>query len=138
MEELGSRLAEVSDAPGYPYEFNVVNSSTPNAYALPGGFISVTRGLLLEMTSEDQLAAVLGHEIVHVTARHAAQQRTRSTVSQLLLSAGNIYLQAENVSHAGLYQDLGSIGARAILSSYSRAQEKLSDRVGMRYMAKAG
>lgn len=138
VEQLGYQLAEVSDAPKYPYEFNVVNSSVPNAYALPGGFISVTRGLLLEMTSEAQLAAVLGHEIVHVTARHTAQQRTRGIFTNLLMTAGSIYMRAEGVAHAGLYRELGSIGARAILASYSRSQEKLADRVGMRYMAKAG
>lgn len=138
VDRLGSQLAKVSHAPDYPYEFNVVNTSVPNAYALPGGFITVTRGLLLEMTDESQLAAVLGHEIVHVTARHSAQQQTRSTLTSLLLTAGNIYMRTEGVAYAGLYSDLGSVGAQALLASYSRSQEKTSDRIGMRYMAKAG
>jgi len=138
VDTLGRRLAGVSHAPGLPYEFNVVNSSVPNAYALPGGFVSVTRGLLLEMDHEGELAGVLGHEIAHATARHAARQHTRSVFAGLLLAAGQVYLRTEGVQRAGLYGDLGSLGARAILASYSRDQEREADRLGMLYMARAG
>lgn len=138
VTELGRQLASVSHAPDLPYAFNVVNSSVPNAYALPGGFVSVTRGLLLEMDHEGELAAVLGHEIAHATARHGAQQHTRNVFTGLLLAAGQIYLHTEGVQYAGLYGDLGGLGARAILASYSRRQEREADRLGIRYMARAG
>lgn len=138
VSRVGHQLAAVSHAPDLPYEFNVVNTSVPNAYALPGGFVSVTRGLLLEMDHERELAAVIGHEIAHATARHGAQQYTRNVFTGLFLTIGEIYLRTEGVQYAGLYGDLGSIGAQAILASYSRSQEQQADRLGIHYMAKAG
>lgn len=138
VQTIGEQLASVSHRPKLPYQFNVVNSSTANAYALPGGFISVTRGLLLEMESENELAGVIGHEIAHATARHAARGEVRSILTNVLLTAGQIYLQSEGISNAGLYSDLGQIGAGAILASYSRDQERQSDRLGIQYMTKAG
>lgn len=138
VNKIGQQIADVSHNPDLPFKFNIVNTSTPNAYALPGGFISVTRGLLLKMDDEDQLAAVIGHEIAHATARHYAQQKTQSVFTGLLLTAGSIYLKSEGVQNVGLYQDLGRIGAQAMLASYSRSQEAQADRLGLRYMAKAG
>jgi predicted Zn-dependent protease len=138
VQNMGEQIASVSDRPNLPYTFNVVNSATHNAYALPGGFITITRGLLFEMDREAQLAAVLGHEIVHAAARHSVQQQTQGMFTNLLLTAGSLYLQAEGVQYTGLYQDLGRIGASAYLANYSRAQEEQADRLGMRYMAKAG
>ena len=73
VSEIGMKLTAVSDRK-LPYEFTVLNNSTPNAWALPGGKIAVNRGLLLELKNEAELAAVLGHEIVHAAARHSAQQ----------------------------------------------------------------
>ena len=75
VQGVGQRLAEVSDRP-LPYEFVVLNNSVPNAWALPGGKIAVNRGLLSELNNEAELAAVLGHEIVHAAARHGAQARS--------------------------------------------------------------
>ena len=138
VQNLGDQLAAVSHNPDLPFEFNVVNTSTPNAYALPGGFITVTRGLLLEMDREAQLAGVLGHEIVHATARHSAQQQSQGLVANILLTAGSVYLRTEGVRYGGLYEDLGALGAQAYLATYSRSQERQADRVGMRYAAKAG
>jgi predicted Zn-dependent protease len=138
VQNLGEQIAAVSDRPNLPYQFNVVNSSTHNAYALPGGFISITRGLLLEMDREAQLAAVLGHEVVHVAARHSVQQQTQGFFTNILLTAGSLYLRVEGFQYTGLYQDLGHVGAKAYLASYSRSQERQADLVGMRYIAKAG
>lgn len=138
VSRIGHQLAAVSHDPDLPYEFNVVNTSVPNAYALPGGFVTITRGLLLEMDHERELAAVIGHEIAHATARHGAQQYTRSVFTGLFLTVGEIYLRTEGVQSAGLYGDLGSIGAQAFLASYSRSQERQADRLGIHYMAKAG
>ena len=76
VNEVGQRLAAVSDRK-LPYEFVVINNSVPNAWALPGGKIAVHRGLLIELNSEAELAAVLGHEIVHAAARHGAKGMER-------------------------------------------------------------
>ena len=81
ISQVGQRLAKVSDRPDLPYEFTVLNSSVPNAWALPGGKIAINRGLLLYLEDEAQLAAVLGHEIVHAAARHTA---SRLSQQQLL------------------------------------------------------
>lgn len=138
VQRIGEQIVEVSHRPNLPYEFNIVNSSTINAYALPGGKISVTRGLLLEMDQEEELAAVIGHEIAHVTARHAVQQQSRSVLTNVFLTAGSVYMKSEGVAYAGLYENLGQIGAGALLASYSRSQEQQADRLGIEYMAKAG
>lgn len=138
VEDLGRQLTRVSHRPNLPYQFNVVNSSTPNAYALPGGFISITRGLLLEIENEKQLAAILGHEIGHVTARHAVQQQSSQVLTGILLTAANIYMRSEGVENPGLYSDIGEIGASAMLASYSRSQERQSDKLGLQYMTRAG
>ena len=80
VADVGMKLAKVSHQPDLPYEFVVINSAIPNAWALPGGKIAVNRGLLTELEDEAQLAAVLGHEIVHAAARHSAAQMTRDVV----------------------------------------------------------
>ena len=86
VQNVGNRLAAVSDRQ-LPYEFTVLNNSVPNAWALPGGKIAINRGLLTELGSEAELAAVLGHEIVHAAARHSAQQMSRGLLSQVLVVA---------------------------------------------------
>ena len=80
---VGQRLAAVSDRPDLPYEFVVLNNDVPNAWALPGGKIAINRGLLVLLEDEAQLAAVLGHEIVHAAARHGASQMTRGTLANI-------------------------------------------------------
>ena len=79
VQQVGGKLAAVSDRP-LPYEFVVLNNSVPNAWALPGGKIAINRGLLTELSSESELAAVLGHEIVHAAAKHSAQQMSRGAL----------------------------------------------------------
>ncbi len=81
VQRVGNRLAKASDR-DLPYEFRVINSSVPNAWALPGGKIAINRGLLLELNSEAELAAVLGHEIVHAAARHGAKSQERGMIMQ--------------------------------------------------------
>ncbi|MCK5913863.1 MAG: M48 family metalloprotease, partial [Desulfuromusa sp.] len=88
VKRVGQKLAAVSDRQ-LPYEFNVINDSTPNAWALPGGKIVINRGLLVELNSEAELAAVLGHEIVHAAARHGAKGMERGMLLQgAVLAAG--------------------------------------------------
>ncbi|MEM9208664.1 MAG: M48 family metalloprotease, partial [Pseudomonadota bacterium] len=99
VNDVGQRVAAVSDRP-LPYEFVVLNNSVPNAWALPGGKIAINRGLLTELETESELAAVLGHEVVHAAARHSAQQMTRATLLQLgMLGVG---IAASDSDYAGL------------------------------------
>lgn len=136
---LGQRLAKVSDRPDLPYEFTVINDSTPNAWALPGGKIGVNRGLLVELDSEAELAAVLGHEVVHAAARHGAKNIERSTLLQLgVVAIGSAVADSDYAKHKDLVVGAAALGAGLITSRYSREAELEADRYGMRYMARAG
>jgi predicted Zn-dependent protease len=132
---VGQKLAAVSDR-DLPYEFVVLNSSVPNAWALPGGKIAVNRGLLLELGSEAELAAVLGHEIVHAAARHGALAMQRGLLLQGALLATAVATQRDN--NSGLALGAANIGAQLITQRNSREAELESDQYGMQYMARAG
>jgi len=84
VQRVGNKLAAKSHRPGLSYRFTIVDSATVNAFALPGGYIYITRGMLAYLNSEAELAAVLGHEIGHVTARHSVRQHSASTATSLL------------------------------------------------------
>jgi predicted Zn-dependent protease len=135
VRSVGNKLAAVSDAP-LPYEFVVLNNSVPNAWALPGGKIAINRGLLIELESEAELAAVLGHEIVHAAARHTARQQTRSMWMQGLVVATAVVTSDSNYGNMAL----AGAGAAAQLTTmkYGRSAELESDKYGIRYMVKAG
>jgi predicted Zn-dependent protease len=135
VDGVGNRLADVSDRP-LPYEFIVLNSSVPNAWALPGGKIAINRGLLTEINSEAELAAVLGHEIVHAAARHSARQMERGTLLQVAVVGTAI--ATGNSGYSDLAAGGASVGAQLISQSYGRSAELESDLYGMRYMSKAG
>jgi len=135
VREVGNRLVAVSDRK-LPYEFNVINSSVPNAWALPGGKISINRGLLIEMQSEAELAAVLGHEIVHSAAKHGARAQTRGLGLQLAAVGTTIGLSKQLGAQGA--QLIGSVGAQLISQSYSRKAERESDKYGVLYMSRAG
>ena len=132
---VGNKLAAVSDNP-LPYEFVVLNNSVPNALALPGGKIAINRGLLTELGSEAELAAVLGHEIVHAAARHSAQQQTRSMWMQGLVVATAVVTSDSDYGNMAV----GGVGAAAQMATmkYGRSAELESDKYGMRYMSKVG
>ena len=138
VQEIGGWLATRGHRPTLRYEFNAVNDPVINAYALPGGKISITRGLLARMESEDEMAAVLGHEIGHVTARHSAQQYTRQILTQLVLIGGMAYMEAEQVENRELYALGGLLGAQLTMAHYSREQERQADELGLQYMVSAG
>ncbi len=138
VDGVGLRLAAVSHRPEIPWEYNAVNDPDVNAYALPGGKISITRGLLSRMETEDELAAVLGHETGHVTARHAAQHYTRAMLTQLALVGGMAYMEIQDVKYRNIYALGGMIGAQLVLARYSRDQERQSDHLGLEYMTAAG
>lgn len=135
VQDVGQRLAAVSDR-DLPYEFVVLNNSVPNAWALPGGKIAINRGLLTELNSEAELAAVLGHEIVHAAARHSAQQMTRGMLSQALVLTTAIVASDED--YGMLAVGGASLGAQLVNARYGRGAELESDRYGMEYMSRAG
>ncbi len=132
---VGKRLAAVSDR-GLPYEFTVINDSTPNAWALPGGKIAINRGLLVELKSEAELAAVLGHEIVHAAARHSAQGMERGMLLQGVMLATQI--ASANSEFANLAVGGAAAASQLITQKYSRDAEREADYYGMKYMYKAG
>jgi beta-barrel assembly-enhancing protease len=135
VNNVGQRLAAVSDRP-LPYEFVVVNNSVPNAWALPGGKIAVNRGLLLELENEAELAAVLGHEIIHAAARHGAKSMARGILLQGAVLATGI--AAGGSDYSQLAVGGASAAAGLISKKYSRGAESEADFFGMKYMSKAG
>ncbi|HEY7641013.1 MAG TPA: M48 family metalloprotease [Steroidobacteraceae bacterium] len=139
VNEVGQKLAAVADRK-LPYEFVVLNNSVPNAWALPGGKIAVNRGLLTELQSEAELAAVLGHEIVHAAARHGAKAQERGTILQVGLAAAQIGAAVSDVDTniAGLLIQGAGVGAQLVQQKYGREQELESDHYGMKYMKLAG
>jgi len=136
---VGQKLAKLSDRPELPYEFVVLNNDVPNAWALPGGKIAFNRGLLVELKDESQLAAVLGHEIVHAAASHSAQQMSQQQLlgigAQL---AGAAVQNSQYARYGGLFQQGVGLGAAAYTSRYGREQELEADAYGMEYMVNAG
>ncbi len=137
--EVGMALAAISHRPQMPYSFRGVNAAHVNAYAFPGGSIAVTRGIMAELENEAELAALLGHEIGHVNARHTAERMTKGTLMQLALAGSSGYVRSsEYATYAPFLEKIGGLGAGALLASYSRADEREADRLGMQYMAAAG
>lgn len=133
---VGKKLAAVSDRPELPYEFVVLNNQVPNAWALPGGKIAINAGLLVLLDDEAQLAAVLGHEIVHAAARHGATQMTTGTLANIGMVAVGVAAQAQPGEQ--LYGMASQLGSAAWMAKYGRDDELESDYYGMRYMAEAG
>ena len=135
VQGVGQRLAAVSDRK-LPYEFAVLNNSIPNAWALPGGKIAVNRGLLTQLNSESELAAVLGHEIVHAAARHSAQAMSRGMLIQGGLIAAQV--AAHDSDYGNIAMMGAGIGAQLLTQRYSREAELEADRYGIDYMKSAG
>ena len=136
VQRVGQKLAAVSDQPELPYEFEIINSSVPNAWALPSGKIAINRGLLTELKNEAQLAAVLGHEIVHAAARHSAQRLQQG----MLLNAGlaGLGMMVSDNDFRQIILGGAGLGASLALAKYGRNHELESDAYGMDYMARAG
>jgi predicted Zn-dependent protease len=136
VASIGSGLDRLSHRPAMPYSYRVLNANYVNAYTFPGGAVGVTRGILAELNDEAELAALLGHELGHVNARHAAQRQGQSLLAQAVIAGVNVAAQD---SEWGAIAGLGSqIGASALLSSYSRDNEREADALGQDYMVKAG
>jgi predicted Zn-dependent protease len=131
VSRVGQKLARQSELPNLTFTFTVLDSPIVNAFALPGGYVYVSRGLLTLAGNEAELASVLGHEIGHVTARHSAERYGQS-MAVGIASVGLGVFGGNLASQAG--QSLGTLALR----SYSRDQELESDTLGIRYMARAG
>ena len=128
---IGMRMAAESERPKLPWEFHVVDDAAVNAFAIPGGFIYVTRGLLGAINTEAELASVLGHEIGHVTHRHSVQQMSKAQLAQLGLGVGSILS-----SDIAKFGQLASAGLGLLFLKYGRDAENQADQSGLRYALK--
>jgi predicted Zn-dependent protease len=128
VSEIGMKMAKTSERPNLPWEFHVVDDASVNAFALPGGFIYVTRGLLASINDEAELATVVGHEIGHVTNRHSVQQISKAQIAQLGLGIGSIL--SSDIARFG---QLASAGLSVLFLKYSRDAENQADQAGFRY-----
>lgn len=136
LSEVGGRLDARTHRPQMPYSYRVLNANYVNAYTFPGGAMGVTRGILVDLDNEAELAALLGHELGHVNARHAAQRQGQSMVAQVAMTGVNLIGSAAGY---GSLTDLGTkLGASVLLSSYSRDNEREADALGLDYMVRAG
>jgi len=131
ISSIGLKLAKVSERPNLPWHYSVVDVPAVNAFALPGGYIYITRGILPFLNDEAQLAGVLGHETGHVTARHAAQQYTRSVGGTVGLVALGIF-----VPGARPFGQLAEQGLGVLFLKYGRGDELQADQLGARYTAR--
>jgi predicted Zn-dependent protease len=140
VRDLGRRIAANTEQPQGPWTFTLLDSPVVNAFALPGGYVYVTRGLVALAGDEAELAGVIGHEIGHVTAAHSVQRNERATMAQIgVLAAviGAAALGVEGSALDALGQGAGAV-AQGAVASYSRAQEIEADRLGVAYLARSG
>lgn len=132
VNRIGQKLAAVSHRPELTYHFTVLDDDTVNAFATPGGYIYITRGIMAYLGSEAELAAIIGHEIAHVTARHAVQQHGKSSILRVLSTVVGL---ATPFQTGGVLTDY--VGG-ALLSGFGRKAELEADELGAEYIAKAG
>jgi predicted Zn-dependent protease len=135
VNEIGQRLAKASHRPALEYHFTVLDSPEVNAFALPGGYVYVTRGILAYLNSEAELAAVLGHELGHVTARHSVQQLSAATAASVGAALLQIFVPE---TRGALGDNLLNLLGKALLSGYGREHELEADRLGAEYLARTG
>ncbi len=131
IQELGSSLAAQSERPDLPWTFRVIDDPIVNAFALPGGFIYVTRGILTHFNSEAELASVLGHEIGHVTGRHGAERMSKAQLAGVGLMAAAIA-----VPEARDYLGYAEQGIGLLFLKFGRDDEREADDLGLRYMTR--
>lgn len=135
VQSVGEKLAAISHRNNLVYRFTVLDSPVINAFALPGGYVYITRGLMAYLNSEAELAAVLGHEIGHVTARHGVRQQSAAQAANLGYTLGAILFPELRGSGS---QNLFNLFGGALLSGYGREHELEADRLGADYLAKSG
>jgi len=130
IKEIGYTVVKNTEEPDIKYKFTILNSLTVNAFALPGGYVYVTRGLLSLLSDEGELAGVLAHEIAHVTARHSSRRYSATTAS-------NITFVVLTIFTAGI-SEFVERGMKLVLQSYSRDQELQADDLAIRYLRNSG
>jgi predicted Zn-dependent protease len=134
VQNVGAKVALNSHRNNLIYRFTVLDSKEVNAFALPGGYIYITRGLMAYLKSEAELAAVLGHEVGHVTARHSVQQYSANQLTNFGIALGSIFIPGMNQASSQLAQLFGA----ALLRGYGREHELEADRLGAEYLARTG
>ena len=134
ITQLGNKLAATSERPNLPWSFKVVDDPIVNAFALPGGFIYITRGIMAHFNSEAQLAWVVGHEIGHVTGRHSVEQLSRAQLAQVGLVAGVLIVPEQFQGALGA----ASVGLQLMFLKFGRDDERQADDLGLRYIDRAG
>ena len=138
LDTLGQRLAKESPRQDVTYQFQVVDMAEPNAFALPGGYVYVSRGLLLLVNSEDELAGVVGHEIGHVAARHTVQKISKQGPFAVVFGIASGLAGIVSPLAANIIGGVGDLTQGLLFSPYSRSQETEADRVGQEMAAQAG
>lgn len=138
VQQVGAALVAHTHRPQMPYSFRCVNAVYINAYAFPGGSIAATRGILLSLESEAELAALLGHELGHVNARHTARQMSKGVLTQAVVGGLGAVAGTQGAVFGSVAEKLGMLGAGALLAGYSRDNEREADRLGMAYMVTGG
>lgn len=133
ITEKGMQMAKISHRPNLPYEFKILDSPVVNAFAVPGGYVYFTRGILAHFNNEAEFAGVLGHEIGHITARHSAKQQTKATIAQILFIGGLIVSPAFRN-----FANEAQQGLQLLFLKYSRDNETQSDELGVEYSTKIG
>lgn len=136
VAELGQRLAASSERPGLPWSFKVLDDPAINAFALPGGYVYVTRGILTHLGSEAELATVVGHEIGHVTARHGANQMSKQMLAMAGLGIAALLATDSDTAEAAV--GAAYVGLSLMFLSYSRNDESQADQLGLRYAQRTG
>lgn len=134
LQDLGGQMGRASHRPNMPYNFRALNANYINAYAFPGGSIGITRGILVNLESEAELAALIGHELGHVNARHTAQRMSKSQLIGMGLMLGTVALGQRSQTGAQALQQYGGLGAQALIAKYSRDDERQADSLAMEYM----
>lgn len=138
VKEVGTRIARVSDDPGYDWQFTVIEDPSPNAFALPGGKVGVNTGLFKVAENDDQLAAVMAHEVAHAIARHSSERMSNQLLVQGAVAAAGVAASTQTEDSASLVQLAAAAATLGITLPFSRAQESEADHIGLIYMAEAG
>jgi predicted Zn-dependent protease len=139
VDGLVQRLGSTAHRPNMPYSARVLNANYINAYTFPGGSMAATRGIMLELESEDELAALFGHETGHVNARHAAQQQGKKIAANVAVGVATIATAMSDTPYAAPLVGLaGQVGASALLAKYSRDDEREADSLGLKYANASG
>lgn len=133
IKNRGEKMARISHRPGLDYQFRILDSPVVNAFAVPGGYVYFTRGIMAHFNNEAEFAGVLGHEIGHITARHSAKQYSNQMLAQLGLIVGMVV--SEDFRQ---YSDLASTGLGLLFLKYGRNHESQSDKLGVEYSTRVG